>query len=64
MKVIGTIVLFIRICVSRWRISWFYAAPTLGVGVFMSFLFFVLLQIYVMFLKLQNIFEMKSNFFR
>ncbi len=36
----GTDVLFIRICVSRWRISWFYAAPTLGVGVFMSFLFF------------------------
>ncbi len=64
MKVMGTIVLFIRICVSRWRISWFYAAPTLDVGVFMSFLFFVLLQIYVMFLKLQNIFEMKSNFFR
>ncbi len=40
MKVMGTIVLFIRICVSRWRISWFYAAPTLDVGVFMSFLFF------------------------
>ena len=40
MKVMGTIVLFIRICVSRWHISFFYAAPTLGVGVFMKFLFF------------------------
>jgi len=32
MKVMGTNILFIRICVSRWHISLFYAAPALGVG--------------------------------
>jgi len=58
----GTDVLFMRICVSRWHISLFYTRAYTWRWCFHEF--FVMPQMYVMFLKLQNVFEKKSNFFR